>query len=154
MCQYSCTLPSRMFRWLLCSGMHTVPCIHYIFLVMQPLVLLFKSLPALYLMVSSLPPSLPPALIHRLPIFTSHPDLSLPAAIGSSSPTAAAGAEAAMLGGWQVLVHGPAVWDEAQAQLEMSGQPAVRGQCQNQQRGDQEEAHHQEGHAASVSQQV
>lgn len=100
------------------------------------------------------PPSHPPPIPHCLLIFISHPDLSLPAAIGSNSPTAAAGAQAAMLGGRQVLVHGPAVWDEAQAQLEMSGQPAVCGQCQNQQRGDQEEAHHQEGHATSVSQQV
>lgn len=150
MCQYLCTLSSRMFRWLLYSGMHiAVPCIHYIFLVMQPLVLLFESLPSLYLMVFP-----PPPIPHCLLIFISHPDLSLPAAIGSNSPTAAAGAQAAMLGGRQVLVHGPAVWDEAQAQLEMSGQPAVCGQCQNQQRGDQEEAHHQEGHATSVSQQV
>lgn len=59
-----------------------------------------------------------------------------------------------MLGGRQVLVHGPAVRDEAQAQLEVSGQTAVRGQRQDQQRGDQKEAHHQQSHAAAVSQQV
>ncbi|TNN50483.1 Tubulin alpha-1C chain [Liparis tanakae] len=57
-------------------------------------------------------------------------------------------------GGRQVLVHGPAVRDEAQAQLEVPGQAAVRGQRQHQQRGDQEEAHHQQGHAAAVGQQV
>ena len=39
-----------------------VPCIHYIFLVMQPPVLLFESLPSLYLMVFSLPPSHPPTV--------------------------------------------------------------------------------------------
>jgi len=47
-----------------------------------------------------------------------------------------------MLGGWKVLVHGAAVWDEAQAQLEVSGQAAIRSQCKDQQRCNQEEAHH------------
>lgn len=59
-----------------------------------------------------------------------------------------------MLVGRQVLVDGPAVGDEAQAQLEVAGQAAVRRQRQDQQRGDQEEAHHQQGHAAPVVQQV
>lgn len=61
----------------------------------------------------------------------SHPDLSLPAALSPISTPAAARAQASMLGGWEVLVHGPAVWDEAQAQLEVSGQTAVCGQCQD-----------------------
>lgn len=88
------------------------------------------------------------------PSSLSHPDLPLPANVASVSPAAAAGAQAAMLGGWQVLVHGPAVWDEAQAQLEVPGQAAVRSQGEDQQRGDQEETHHQQGHAASVGEQV
>lgn len=84
----------------------------------------------------------------------SHPDLSLPTAICSISSTTAAGAQATVLGGRQILVHSPAVWDEAQAQLKVSGQAAVCSQCQDQQRGDQEETHHQQSHTASISQQV
>lgn len=85
---------------------------------------------------------------------SSHPDLPLPAPISPLPDPAAAGAQAAVLGGGQVLVHGPAVRDEAQAQLEVPGQAAVGGQRQNQQGGDQEEAHHQQSHTAAVVEQV
>ena len=59
-----------------------------------------------------------------------------------------------MLRGGQVLVDGAAVGDEAEAQLEVAGQAAVGGQGQHQQGGDEQEAHHQQGHAAPVRQQV
>lgn len=88
------------------------------------------------------------------PNYMSHPNLPLSVSIGSVSAAAAAGAQAAVPSGWQVLVHSPAVGDEAQAQLEVAGQAAVRSQGQDQQRGDEEETHHQQGHAASVGQQV
>lgn len=90
------------------------------------------------------------------PNFTSHPDLSLPAAISSVSAATAAAAstEATVLSGWQVLVHGPAVRDKAQAQLKVSSKAAVCSQRKDQQRGDQEEAHHQQSHTAGISQQV
>lgn len=59
-----------------------------------------------------------------------------------------------MPAGRQVLVHGPAVGDETQAQLKVSSQATVRGQGQDQQRGDQEEAHDQQSHAAPVTEQI
>lgn len=59
-----------------------------------------------------------------------------------------------MAAGRQVLVDGPAVGDETQAQLEVPGQATVGRQSQDQQRGDQQEAHHQQGHAAAVAEQV
>lgn len=92
------------------------------------------------------------ALPHTLCL--SHPDLSLPTTVSSTSTAAAPAAQASVLGGRLVLVHRPAVGDEAQAQLEVSGQAAIRRQCQDQQRSDQEEAHHQQSHTASISQQV
>lgn len=88
------------------------------------------------------------------PNSVSHPNLPLPISIGSVSVAAAAGAQAAVPSGWQVLVHGAAVGDEAKAQLKVASQAAVSSQGQDQQRGDQEETHHQQGHAASVGQQV
>lgn len=54
----------------------------------------------------------------------------------------------------QVLVDGTAVGNEAHAQLEVSGQATVRSECQDQKRGEQQEAHHQQSHAAGVIQQV
>lgn len=89
-----------------------------------------------------------------LPNSVSHPNLPFPVPICPVSAAAAAGAQAAVLSGWQILVHGAAVGDEAQAQLKVTGQATVRSQGQDQQRGDEEETHHQQGHAASVGQQV
>lgn len=66
------------------------------------------------------------------PTVASHPDLSLPASIGSISSAAAASAQATVLSGWQVLVHGTTVRDEAQAQLEVSGKTTVCSQRQDQ----------------------
>ena len=59
-----------------------------------------------------------------------------------------------MLCGGQVLVHGPAVGDEAEAELEVARQAAVGGQGQHQQGRDQQETHHQQGHTAPIRQQV
>lgn len=59
-----------------------------------------------------------------------------------------------MLCGRQVLVDGAAVRNEAEAELEVTGQPAVRSQRQDQQWSDQQEAHHQEGHTAPIAEQV
>lgn len=56
--------------------------------------------------------------------------------------------------GRQVLVYGPAIGDETEAQLEVAGQAAVGSQSQDQEGGDQDEAHHQQGHTATVIQQV
>lgn len=54
----------------------------------------------------------------------------------------------------QVLVDGPAVGDETEAQLEVAGQAAVGSQSQDQEGGYQDEAHHQQGHTATIIQQV
>lgn len=55
-----------------------------------------------------------------MPSIISHPNFSLPTPISSISTAAAASAKATVMGGWKVLVHSPAVRDEAQAQLKVS----------------------------------
>lgn len=82
-----------------------------------------------------------------------HTPLSLPLrgtllAAASSCPRAPA------TRGGQVLVDGTAVWNEAHAQLEVSGQATVCSERQDQERGEQQEAHHEQSHAAGVIQQV
>lgn len=82
-----------------------------------------------------------------------HAALPLPLR-GPLSATAAPWVPPSLARGWQVLVDGPAVGDEAHAQLEVSGEPAVCSQSQDQEGGEQQEAHHQQGYAASVVQKV
>lgn len=85
----------------------------------------------------------------------SNPHTPLPLPLRGTFPAAAASCPgAAATRGGQVLVDGSAVGDEAHAQLEVSGQAAVRSQRQDQERGEQQEAHHQQSHAAGVVQQV
>lgn len=62
----------------------------------------------------------PHLMVPLMPSIISHPNFSLPTPISSISTAAAASAKATVMGGWKVLVHGPAVRDEAQAQLKVS----------------------------------
>lgn len=84
-----------------------------------------------------------------------NPHTTLPVPLRSPlSATAASRASPSLTCGRQVLIDGPAVGDKTHAKLEVSGQSAVRSQSQDQEGGQQQEAHHKQSHAASIVQQV
>lgn len=84
-----------------------------------------------------------------------NPHTTLPVPLwGPLSATAASWASPSLTRGGYVLIDGPAVGDETHAQLEVSGQSAVCSQSQDQEGGEQQEAHHQQSHTASVVQKV
>lgn len=87
------------------------------------------------------------------PVLNPHATLPLPL---WSAPlaTAASCTSTPVACGGQVLIDGATVGNETHAQLEVPGQSAVCGECQDQQRGEQQKAHHQQSHAAGVIQQV
>lgn len=84
-----------------------------------------------------------------------NPHTTLPVSLrGPLSATAASWASPSLTCGRQILIDGPAIGDKTHAKLEVSGQSAVCSQSQDQEGGEQQEAHHKQSHAARVVQQV